>query len=160
MAWSGSRGETCAERASSCSSSSWSTWWRPASWTRTRGLSQWRGRHARPPRSTAEGRLDVDEARATHLGSERVVPLTIWVGVKDVMHALGCSRSTAYEHLRRASGRSSGRRGLLRVEANVWERYAKEVFGCGSTSEVALGGALSTSMAGASTGQPVATIAS
>ncbi len=72
----------------------------------------------------------MDDAGATHLGNDRVVPLTIWVGVKDVIRALGCSKSCAYEHLRRASGRSSGRRGLLRVEANVWERYAKEAFGC------------------------------
>lgn len=52
--------------------------------------------------------------------------LTFWVAVSDVMEALACGRSTAYEHLRRAAGRRRGERGLLRVAAPVWERYAAE----------------------------------
>jgi len=45
------------------------------------------------------------------------------VSARDVMAALGCSRSAAYEHLRRASGRGEGTRGLLRVRQSVWNTY-------------------------------------
>ncbi|MCZ2109608.1 MAG: hypothetical protein LC118_08585 [Dehalococcoidia bacterium] len=44
----------------------------------------------------------------------RTAPLAFWVAVADVMHALGCGRSTAYDQLRRAAGRRPGERGLLR----------------------------------------------
>ena len=53
----------------------------------------------------------------------RVVPITVFVGVDDVVRAIGCSRSQAYTYLREATGRKSGERGLLRVSALVWERY-------------------------------------
>ncbi len=43
----------------------------------------------------------------------RKLPLTVFVSVSDVQRALGCSRSAAYEHLRRAAGREQGVRGLL-----------------------------------------------
>jgi hypothetical protein len=33
--------------------------------------------------------------------------VTVWVSATDVRRALGCSRSLAYEHLRRAAGRVS-----------------------------------------------------
>ncbi len=59
--------------------------------------------------------------------SARVLELTKWVGVVDVQAALGCSRTTAYEHLRRAAaqlGRPPGKRGLLRVSLEEWEHYA------------------------------------
>lgn len=55
--------------------------------------------------------------------------ITYWVAVSDVARALGCGRTTAYAHLRRAAGRRPGDRGLLRVPAPVWERYAAEHLG-------------------------------
>jgi hypothetical protein len=57
--------------------------------------------------------------------------LTRFVGARAVMQALDCSRSTAYEHLRRASGRLKAQKGLLRVAVAVWERYAAQTFGAG-----------------------------
>jgi hypothetical protein len=75
---------------------------------------------------------------------ERVVPVTVFVSAVDVMRALGCSRSKAYEHLRRAAGRKPGLRSLLRVSVEVWESYVTEEFGCDSTSEGRRGGAGST----------------
>jgi len=54
--------------------------------------------------------------------------ITEFIDAGDVAHALKVSRSTAYEHLRRAAGRPPGSRGLLRVPVRVWERYVKEVF--------------------------------
>src|SRR5216684_2589735 len=75
------------------------------------------------------------------LRTSRDFSLTAFVRVKDVMRALGCSRSLAYELLRRAAGRTSGTRGLLRVPVLVWERFVLEVYRCGSTSVVEPGGA-------------------
>ncbi len=73
--------------------------------------------------------------------TSRDFPLTAFVRVKDVMRALGCSRSLAYEHLRRAAQRMPGARGLLRVPVRVWEKYVLEAYQCGSTSGVEPGGA-------------------
>lgn len=69
---------------------------------------------------------------ATPPKPRRAAPITFWLAVDDVIHALGCSRTKAYEHLRRAAGRRPGERGLLRVPAPVWERYAFEHFGKGA----------------------------
>jgi hypothetical protein len=63
------------------------------------------------------------------MSDRRVVPITVFVGVDDVVRAIGCSRSTAYTFLREAAGRSPGERGLLRVSALVWEHYAGARFG-------------------------------
>jgi hypothetical protein len=57
-----------------------------------------------------------------------VVPITVFVGVADVMRAIGCSRSQAYVYLREAAGRKRGQQGLLRVPVLVWERYASGRF--------------------------------
>src|SRR6266851_34655 len=65
----------------------------------------------------------------------RLLPLTLFVSVADVMRVLFCSRSTAYTHLRRAAGRPQGSHGLLRVSAHHWEKYISEVFSCGSSGE-------------------------
>src|SRR5229473_3793052 len=73
--------------------------------------------------------------------TSRDFSLTAFVRVKDVMRALGCSRSLAYELLRRAAGRTSGTRGLLRVPVLVWERFVLEVYRCGSSSAGEFGGA-------------------
>src|SRR5215469_5971275 len=72
--------------------------------------------------------------------TSRDFTLTAFVRVKDVMRALGCSRSLAYELLRRAAKRTSGTRGLLRVPVLVWERFVLEVYRCGSSSVVESGG--------------------
>src|SRR4051794_29403947 len=37
--------------------------------------------------------------------------ITVFVGVADVMRAIGCSRSQAYVYLREAAGRTRGQRG-------------------------------------------------
>ncbi len=58
--------------------------------------------------------------------------ITQFVSVKDVQSALHCSLSTAYTHLRKASGRTEGH-GLLRVRLDTWERYINEVL-CGSSN--------------------------
>lgn len=62
--------------------------------------------------------------------SARVLQLTRFVAARDVMEALGCSRTTAYEHLRKArGGRSDEQRGqMLRVPLQLWEAYARKVF--------------------------------
>jgi hypothetical protein len=52
-------------------------------------------------------------------GKLRLGRLTMWVAAPEVRRALGCSRSLAYEHLRRAAGRPAGVRGLLRVPLDV-----------------------------------------
>src|SRR6266849_3628210 len=75
------------------------------------------------------------------LRTSRDFSLTAFVRVKDVMRALGCSRSLAYELLRRAAQRTPGTRGLLRVPVLIWERFVLEVYRCGSTSVVEPGGA-------------------
>ena len=55
----------------------------------------------------------------------RVLPITVFVSAADVMRALGCSKTVAYEHLRRAARRAPGTRGLLRVPVAVWEDYLR-----------------------------------
>ena len=65
----------------------------------------------------------------------------------EAMQALGCSRSTAYEHLRRAAGRIEATGRLLRVPVEVWEHYVKENFSCSSTSAVTSGTAMPLSCA-------------
>src|SRR5258708_35696829 len=65
----------------------------------------------------------------------RVLPLTVFVSVADVVRVLGSSRSTAYILLRRAAKRPRGTHGLLRVSAHDWESYINEVFSCGSSGE-------------------------
>jgi hypothetical protein len=57
------------------------------------------------------------------------VPLgmTIYVKARDVMAALGCSKSKAYEELRKAAGRTVGTHACLRVTVEDWERYRREV---------------------------------
>jgi len=86
-------------------------------------------------------------------------PLTLFVSVEQVRLALGCSRSAAYEHLRRAARRLPGTRGLLRVPLRVWEGYVAEVFACGSPSEARSGTPTSTRAATASSAPPTATTA-
>ena len=74
----------------------------------------------------------------------RVIPITVFVCAADVERAVGCSRSAAYDHLRRASGRAPGARGMLRVSIATWESYAEKTWGTevravGSSDVVASG---------------------
>jgi len=69
-----------------------------------------------------------DPHAATH---ERLPLLRRWVSAADVQVALGCSRASAYEHLRRAAGRTPGAVDagrLLRVGLEAWEAYAAATF--------------------------------
>src|SRR5215472_16893184 len=86
--------------------------------------------------------------------TSRDFSLTAFVRVKDVMRALGCSRSLAYELLRRAAKRAPGSQGLLRVPVLVWERFVLEVYRCGSSSVAESGGAGTTKTGGVSIAQP------
>src|SRR5215471_17157516 len=88
--------------------------------------------------------------------TSRDFSLTAFVRVKDVMRALGCSRSLAYELLRRAAKRTPGSRGLLRVPVLVWERFVLEVYRCGSSS-VDSDGAGTSKMASAASARPTET---
>lgn len=67
-------------------------------------------------------------------GNLRTLGITLFVSRKDVEHALGCSRSTAAMHLRKAAGKTDSSRTLVRVSVERWEQYVKEVFGCPSGS--------------------------
>jgi len=60
----------------------------------------------------------------------RVVPITIFIGVGDVIRALGCCRAKAYQLLREAAGRNRGERGMLRVPVYVWEQFIQEKLAC------------------------------
>lgn len=63
-----------------------------------------------------------------------VKPLTQYYTVDQIQAALQCGRSTAYEHLRRATHRPEQLKGqMLRVSREQWERYAQERFGCDSS---------------------------
>src|SRR5512138_3110479 len=86
----------------------------------------------------------------------RRMPMTVFVSVTEVRRALGCSRSVAYDHLRRAAGRAPGVRGLLRVPLRIWEGYIAEVFACGSSSAGASGTPRSTRTDGGSSSPPTA----
>jgi hypothetical protein len=65
----------------------------------------------------------------TQLRRGEGVPLgmTIYVKAHDVMAALGCSKSKAYEELRKAAGRTVGTHACLRVTVEDWERYRRSV---------------------------------
>jgi hypothetical protein len=85
--------------------------------------------------------------------TSRDFSLTAFVRVKDVMRALGCSRSLAYELLRRAAKRTPGTGGLLRVPVLIWERFVLEVYRCGS-SVVDYAGAGTSKISGAAGARP------
>lgn len=56
---------------------------------------------------------------------------------EDIRAALKCSRSTAYAHMRRALGRGPGEGGLLRIHPDVWEQYARTLWGNSSETKAA-----------------------
>src|ERR1700722_11460864 len=67
--------------------------------------------------------------RRTSNPSRPPLPLTKWVSAKDVMHAVGCSRTMAYEHIHRAKGDEARTGEAVRVTVEQWERYAREGLG-------------------------------
>ena len=73
--------------------------------------------------------------------TSRDFTLTAFVRVKDVMRALGCSRSLAYELLRRAAKRAPGSRGLLRVPVWAWERFVLEQYSARADTSKMIGAA-------------------
>lgn len=58
-----------------------------------------------------------------------VVPM---LTVANVMKLLVCSRSSAYEHMNRALGRTERRGNILRVPLDVFEVYVKNELGLGA----------------------------
>jgi len=84
------------------------------------------------------------------------VSITQFVDASDVQQSLKCSRSKAYEHLRRAAGRRPSERGMLRVPARLWERYVKETFEWHGTESAKVSGRSSTTieMVGVDSGAP------
>jgi len=62
------------------------------------------------------------------MSSGRVVPIPVFIDVRDVMESMKCGRAMAYEHMRRAIGRKPGQRGQLRVPVYVWQRYVEITF--------------------------------
>src|SRR5687767_13333103 len=88
----------------------------------------------------------------TDIVNSREMVLTAFIRAKDVVKALGCSKSTAYAHLRRAAGRVDGDRTLLRVPLSLWEQYLRKAFPCDSSSGEEIGTAGSTKVAFASKG--------
>lgn len=61
-----------------------------------------------------------------------VIPIPVFIDVKDVMTSMKCSRTTAYAHMRQAIGRRPGERGQLRVPIYVWQRYVDAMFDPGA----------------------------
>ncbi len=60
----------------------------------------------------------------------RDLRVTKMVAAEDVVAALGCARSTAYQHMRAAlGGTRTGKRGLVRVPVKAWEAYVERTFG-------------------------------
>jgi hypothetical protein len=95
---------------------------------------------------------------------KRNLPMTRWVTARDVVEHLGLKRSLAYKHLLRAAGQNRKKGTALRVPIEVWESYAKKVFGSEVESKwpniygkgMASGTGPSISTAAASSGPPAA----
>src|SRR5436309_15898192 len=70
---------------------------------------------------------DVPEVRWTgrrvNISREREIPVVPMLTVENVMRMLVCSRSSAYEHMNRALGRTERPGRLLRVPLDVFESY-------------------------------------
>jgi hypothetical protein len=77
-------------------------------------------------------RVAMESGFTKDLNLERRLDLAGYVRAKDVQQALGCSLSHAYEHLRRATGKTG--RCLLRAPVEVWEAYARLTFGAHATA--------------------------
>lgn len=70
------------------------------------------------------------------LAARQLMP---YVGARDVVAQLGCSRAAAYRMLAEAAGRLPGARGMLRVPMATWERYLEERARCGGVGQRLIG---------------------
>src|SRR2546421_12817523 len=61
--------------------------------------------------------------RRVNISREREIPVVPMLTVENVMRMLVCSRSSAYEHMNRALGRTERPGRLLRVPLDVFESY-------------------------------------
>jgi hypothetical protein len=112
-----------------------------------------------PDSRRREGSRGTRRVRGAASANERPIAdleITVFVSAKDVMRALGCSRSSAYAHLRRAG--AVVRNGeMLRITLERWERYATLRFGsdgdagCTSDNAARSGTRPSTASTGAAT---------
>jgi len=66
---------------------------------------------------------DIGSTRRVNVSKEREILVVPMLTVENVMRMLVCSRSSAYEHMNRALGRTDRTGTLLRVRLDVFESY-------------------------------------
>lgn len=66
---------------------------------------------------------DASEKSRVNISVERQIFVVPLLRVENIMKRLVCSRSTAYEHMNRALGRTERPGSLLRVPLDVFESY-------------------------------------
>ena len=66
---------------------------------------------------------DIGSTRRVNVSKEREILVVPMLTVENVMRMLVCSRSSAYEHMNRALGRTERAGTLLRVRLDVFESY-------------------------------------
>ena len=66
---------------------------------------------------------DASQRSRVNISVERQILVVPLLRVENVMRLLVCSRSTAYEHMNRALGRTDRPGSLLRVPLDVFESY-------------------------------------
>src|SRR5256885_16688909 len=66
---------------------------------------------------------DIGSIRRVNISTERQIYVVPMLTVENVMRMLVCSRSSAYEHMNRALGRTERPGKLLRVPLDVFESY-------------------------------------
>ena len=66
---------------------------------------------------------DIASTRRVNISREREIPVVPMLTVENVMRMLVCSRSSAYDHMNRALGRTDRPGTLLRVRFDVFESY-------------------------------------
>jgi hypothetical protein len=66
---------------------------------------------------------DASQKSRVNISVERQILVVPLLRVENVMKRLVCSRSTAYEHMNRALGRTERPGSLLRVPLDVFESY-------------------------------------
>src|ERR1043165_7378279 len=64
--------------------------------------------------------------RRVNISREREIPVGPMLTVENVMRMLVCSRSSAYEHMNRALGRTQRSGSMLRVRLDVFESYVAQ----------------------------------
>ena len=66
---------------------------------------------------------DIGSLRRVNISTERQIYVVPMLTVENVMRMLVCSRSSAYEHMNRALGRTERSGSMLRVRLDVFESY-------------------------------------